>query len=71
MRFVPKFGLQVNNANQLVVFYDYAPECNPTTHVCNASKSGTGVGGCSFKLAVVDPAAMLTMGAGESGVTLG
>ena len=61
-------AINVNNANQLVVFYDYFPAQNSTTGKSIPGTSWPGrPGGTSFKLAVVDPAAMLSMDATSQG----
>ena len=47
--------VNVNNANEIVAFYDYAPDGSGIP----GRASLTSAGGCSFNLAVVDPAVLL------------
>ena len=47
--------INLNNANQLAVFYDYAPDGSGVP----GRSSKTAHGGCSFNLAIVDPKLLL------------
>ena len=50
-------AINTNNANDIVVFYDYSPLC--VDGRCYPGKSSDNAGGCSFKLAVLDPTDVL------------
>ena len=47
--------INLNNANQIAVFYDFTPDGSGIP----GQSSKTAAGGCSFNLAVVDPKMLL------------
>lgn len=47
--------INLNNANQLAVFYDFTPDGSGVP----GQSSKTAAGGCSFNLAIVDPKLLL------------